>query len=78
MTTAMTTALEHIRAAAVMCAGVDPDAVTPDATLDTLAIDSLTLAECLFYLEDSGIKVREPTVRPQTVADLVALIEPAP
>lgn len=74
----MTTTLEQIRAAAVMCAGVDPDAVTLEATLDTLEIDSLTLAECLFYLEDSGVTVREPTSRPQTVADLVALIEPAP
>lgn len=74
----MTSPLDHIRAAAVMCAGCDPEAIVPEARLDALGVDSLTLAECLFYLEHAGVKVAEPNVKPETVADLVALIEPAP
>ena len=38
---------------------------------------SLSLAELLFELEDRvGAAMAEPTARPQTVADVLALIEP--
>lgn len=54
-----------------------PDAVVPEATLVDLNVDSLSLAEMLFSLEDTlGTSIAEPTERPQTVADLQRLIEP--
>jgi acyl carrier protein len=53
------------------------DAVVPEATLADLNVDSLSLAEMLFALEDTlGTSIAEPTERPQTVADLQKLIEP--
>ena len=54
-----------------------PEAIVPEATLDALNVDSLSLAEMLFALEDTlGTSIAEPTQRPQTVADLQTLIEP--
>lgn len=54
-----------------------PDLIVPEATLDALNVDSLSLAEMLFALEDTlGTSIAEPTKRPQTVADLQELIEP--
>lgn len=54
-----------------------PEAVTPDATLADLEVDSLSLAEMLFTLEDTlGTSIAEPTERPKTVADLQRLVEP--
>lgn len=54
-----------------------PEAVVPEATLADLDVDSLSLAEMLFSLEDTlGTSIAEPTERPQTVADLQRLIEP--
>lgn len=54
-----------------------PDLIVPEATLDALNVDSLSLAEMLFALEDTlGTSIAEPTRRPQTVADLQELIEP--
>lgn len=53
------------------------EAVVPEATLADLDVDSLSLAEMLFALEDTlGTSIAEPTQRPQTVADLMKLIEP--
>jgi acyl carrier protein len=49
----------------------------PEATLEDLNVDSLSLAEMLFALEDTlGTSIAEPTQRPQTVADLQTLVEP--
>jgi acyl carrier protein len=45
--------------------------------LAAIGVDSLTLAEMLFALEDRvGTQVPEPAVVPTRIADLVALIEP--
>jgi acyl carrier protein len=53
------------------------EAVVPQATLADLQVDSLSLAEMLFALEDTiGSPIAEPTERPRTVADLQRLIEP--
>lgn len=73
-----TTTIDHIRAAVVLCAGADPDAITPEARLDALDIDSLTLAEVVWSLEDRIGKTLEITTKPATVADLIAIIEGAP
>lgn len=54
-----------------------PDAVVPEASLSDLEVDSLSLAEMLFALEDTlGKSIAEPTQRPQTVGDLIKLVEP--
>jgi acyl carrier protein len=54
-----------------------PEAVVPEATLADLNVDSLSLAEMLFALEDTlGTQIAEPTRRPQTVAELQSLVEP--
>lgn len=73
-----TTTLDHIRAAVVMCAGADPDAITPEARLDALDVDSLTLAEVVWSLEDRIGKTFEFKTRPDTVADHINLIESTP
>lgn len=53
------------------------EAVVPEAKLAELEVDSLSLAEMLFALEDTlGTPIAEPTERPQTVSDLQRLIEP--
>ena len=54
-----------------------PEQVVPEAHLASLQVDSLTLAEMLFALEDRiGVTLDEPSVRPQTVADILRLIKP--
>lgn len=54
-----------------------PETIVPEATLADLNVDSLSLAEMLFALEDKlGTSIAEPTERPQTVADLQHLVEP--
>jgi acyl carrier protein len=54
-----------------------PESVVPEATLAELEVDSLSLAEMLFALEDTlGTTIAEPTERPQTVADLQRLVDP--
>lgn len=54
-----------------------PADIVPEATLDALNVDSLSLAEMLFALEDTlGASIGEPAERPQTIADLQKLIEP--
>lgn len=54
-----------------------PEQVVPEADLASLQVDSLTLAEMLFALEDQiGVTLDEPAVRPQTVADILCLIQP--
>ena len=55
---------------------LDPGRIAPDATLETLGVDSLGLLEVLFEIEDRfGIQV--PTERPElhTVADVAAYID---
>ena len=52
-----------------------PESIVPEATLEDLNVDSLSLAEMLFALEDTlGTSIAEPTERPRTVADLQKLI----
>lgn len=54
-----------------------PEKVVPEATLEELNVDSLSLAEMLFALEDTvGSSIAEPTERPRTIADLQRLVEP--
>ena len=54
---------------------IDRDEVTPDATLESLGVDSLDMVELICELEDRcGIDFGEPEGL-ETVADLVAYID---
>jgi len=72
------TGLDLIRGAVAHHTDIDIDLIVPGARLDALDIDSLTLAEMLFYIEDRSGKTIEPETKPETVDDLVALIEASP
>ncbi len=53
------------------------DAMQLDTKLADIQIDSLTLAELLFELEDQlHVSMSEPANMPQSVGDLVALVQP--
>ncbi len=55
---------------------VDPDAISPEATLTELGLDSLTIVELLFDVEDEfGIEVPEERATFQTLAEAAALVE---
>lgn len=59
------------------CYEVDADSVVPEAVLSELGVDSLSLAEMVFEVEDAlGKPIADLTQRPQTVADLMRLVEP--
>ena len=55
---------------------VEPDAVTPESTLESLDIDSLGAVEMLFTIEDEfGVKVTKEPIDLTTVGDVVAYID---
>ena len=55
---------------------MDPATVTPDATLETLEIDSLDTFDIIFSAEEKfGIKVPNEQVEIKTVQDVVTLID---
>lgn len=71
------TALDLIRKTFVKYTGCDPEVIVHEASLADLGVDSLTLAEMLFALEDQlGVIIVDTEVRSMTVAELIALIEP--
>ena len=54
---------------------VDPTTISPEATLTELGLDSLTVVELLFDVEDEfGIKVPEERATFQTLAEAAALV----
>ena len=54
-----------------------PEEIVPEAELAALQIDSLTLAEMLFELEDRvGVSMNEPREVPRTIGDILSLVEP--
>lgn len=61
--------LEIIQDILVSKFALDPAALTPDAGLDQLGIDSLAVLELLFEIEDRfGLKIKEDT--PDSLATL--------
>ena len=55
---------------------VDRDAISPEATLTELGLDSLTIVELLFDVEDEfGIEVPEERATFETLAEAAALVE---
>jgi acyl carrier protein len=77
MTTDTTTALGLLRQVLGQFTDAPAEQIVPEAELASLQVDSLTLAEMLFELEDRlGVTMAEPASPPRTVADMLALIEP--
>ena len=55
---------------------VDREAISPEATLSELGLDSLTVVEVLFDVEDEfDIEVPEERATFQTLAEAAALVE---
>ena len=55
---------------------VDPDALSPEATLTELGLDSLTVVELLFDVEDEfEIEIPEERATFQTLAEAAALVD---
>lgn len=55
---------------------VQANAVTPEATLADLGLDSLSLTELLFDLEDEfGVEVPDERARFQTLGEAAALVD---
>ena len=72
----MTTTLEGLRAILVKDYQLDPDAVTLDAPLEGLGIDSLGVAELMFTVEDQfRIRLSPDAVPMTTVGDVVRHID---
>ena len=77
MTPPSLTALDVLRRVLDRYSDVPADQIVADAELSALQVDSLTLAELLFELEDLvGAPMAEPATPPTHVRDLLALIEP--
>lgn len=56
--------------------GLEPEAITPEATLESLGIDSLMLLELLFECEEKlDVKLPNDVATPKTVGELVAIVE---
>lgn len=74
------TTLQSVQALLKANCDVDPEALQPEAKLEDLAIDSLSMIEVLFAVEDV-FKVTVPPepaalqTRMKTVGDLVAYVE---
>ena len=55
---------------------VSPEAVQPDATLESLGLDSLAVFDLIFDIESKfDIKVENDQVKITTVGDVIALID---
>ena len=55
---------------------VAQEVISPEATLDELGLDSLTVVELLFDVEDEfGIEVPEERATFQTLAEAAALVD---
>jgi acyl carrier protein len=72
----MASTLERLRLILERDYKVDPAAVTAEATLESLNIDSLGATELLFTIEDEfEVRVTKEPVDLRTVADVVAYID---
>lgn len=77
MTPGSLNALDVLRRILGRYSDVAPEQVVPEAELSALQVDSLTLAELLFELEDLvGTPMADPATLPTHVSDLLLLIEP--
>jgi acyl carrier protein len=74
--TVTTEQVEQVVSESLVAFGADADAVNPDATFETLDVDSLDLAELAQIVEEKfGVELTGADVKDvRTVGDLVALI----
>lgn len=57
--------------------GIAEEKLLPDATLESLGLDSLAVIEFLFQIEDQfHIQIPDQPNPPRTLAEMVELIEP--
>ncbi|HET8868997.1 MAG TPA: phosphopantetheine-binding protein [Aquabacterium sp.] len=67
--------LNLVRKALTQYVDAPMEQMTLDASLQDLQVDSLTLAELLFEIEDRlGVQMADTATPPKTVGDLVALV----
>lgn len=72
----MTTTYQHLRTILANEYKLDPDLLTPDATLEALGIDSLGVAELLFNVEEEfHITLSPDAVQLLTLGDVVRFID---
>ena len=70
------TTLERLRAILIRDYKLAPEALTPEAPLEGLGIDSLGVAELLFNVEDEfGITLPPEPVQLPTIGDVVDYID---
>jgi acyl carrier protein len=57
--------------------GISRETLLPDATLESLGLDSLAVIEFMFQIEDKfGIRIPDQANPPRTLGEMVQLIEP--
>ncbi len=70
-------ALNLVRQALARYTDTPAEQIQPESSLIDLQIDSLTLAELLFELEDRlGATISESTTAPRLISDILMLVEP--
>ncbi len=70
-------ALELIRRGIAANTDIDPGTITLDSHLDEIGIDSFTLLELIFTLEEEmNIELGNDVGTPETVRDLVEILDP--
>lgn len=58
--------------------GLQPEQLTPDATLASLGLDSLAVVEFMFQIEERfKISLPEVSTPPASLGELMAYLEPA-
>jgi acyl carrier protein len=77
MSTPYLNALDMVRQALTRYTDTPPDQIHMETSLADLQIDSLTLAELMFELEDRlGTSIDEAETVPSLISDLVAIVTP--
>ena len=72
----MTHTFERLSAILIRDYPLDPAALTPEASLEGLGIDSLGVAELLFTVEDAfGVQLPPEPVALSTLGEVVAYID---
>lgn len=72
----MSTTLETLQGLIARTQKLPPETLAPEASLESLGIDSLGLMELVFDLEDAfGIKVPSERATLSTVGDVVAWVD---
>jgi acyl carrier protein len=70
-------ALNLVRQTLTRYTDTPPDEIQLETALASLQVDSLTLAELLFELEDRlGVTLSETSTVPRLISDVIVLIEP--